>query len=42
VTDERAYQTMTPIDNLILGGAHSVSAAPIEPRTIGLQLGFNF
>lgn len=42
VTDERAYQTMTAIDNLVLGGHHSVSAAPIEPRTIGLQLGINF
>lgn len=42
VTDERAYQTMTAINNLILNQPHSVSAAPIEPRTLGLQLGFTF
>lgn len=42
VTDERAYQTMTAINNLVLNQPHSVSAAPIEPRTLGLQLGSTF
>ena len=42
VTDKRAYQTMTAVDNLILGQPHHVSAAPIEPRTLGIQLGLSF
>jgi len=42
VTDERAYSTMGPIDNLVLGGTHHVAAAPIEPRKFGLEVGFTF
>lgn len=42
VTDKRAYQTMTAVNNLVLNQPHSVSAAPIEPRTLGIQLGLSF
>jgi len=42
VTDKRAYQTMTAVDNLILRQPHHVSASPIDPRTLGIQLGLSF
>lgn len=42
VTDERAYQAMVPITDLVLGVTHFVSASPIQPRTMGIELGFTF
>lgn len=42
VTDERAYLTIGAVTSLITGVTHHVSATPIQPRTLGIELGFTF
>ena len=42
VTDERAYQTITPINNLIAGGVDHLNGIPIQPRTFGVEVDFRF
>lgn len=41
-TDERAYLTMNPVTSVLTGVTRHVRAAPIQPRTLGIQLGFTF
>ncbi len=41
VTDERAYETITAINN-IFGTLDHLSATPIQPRTVGVEFDFRF
>ena len=41
VTDERAYETVTPITDLTGANVHLVGV-PIQPRTIGIECDFRF
>jgi iron complex outermembrane receptor protein len=41
VTDERAYETITPITNLSGVNDHLVGT-PIQPRTVGIEFDFRF
>lgn len=41
VTDERAYETITPITN-ISGAVDHLTGVPIQPRTVGVEFDFRF
>lgn len=41
VTDERAYETVAPIID-IAGAVDHLSAVPIQPRTVGVEVDFRF
>lgn len=41
VTDERAYQTITPVNNIFSTVDH-LSGVPIEPRTVGVEFDVRF
>jgi iron complex outermembrane recepter protein len=41
VTDERAYETIAPINN-IFGAVDHLAAVPIQPRTVGIEFDFRF
>jgi len=42
VTDERAYQTITPVSNEITGAVDHLSGVPIQPRTVGIEVDYRF
>ena len=42
VTDERAYQTISPISNQITGAVDHLAGVPIPPRTIGIEVDWRF
>lgn len=41
VTDERVYQTITPV-NTISGTVDHLAGVPIQPRTVGIEFDFRF
>ncbi|HWR96225.1 MAG TPA: TonB-dependent receptor [Arenimonas sp.] len=42
LTDERAYTSMTDITNALTGVTSVVKAAPIQPRTLGIEVDYRF
>ena len=42
LTDERGYQRYTAVNSAVTGATANIAAAPIQPRTIGLEFDFRF
>jgi iron complex outermembrane recepter protein len=42
VTDERAYLSITDVTSLVTGVTRHLAATPIQPRTLGIELGVTF
>ena len=40
--DKRAYSTLTDITGVLTGATHHLAAAPIQPRTFGLEVDYRF
>ncbi len=40
-TDERAYQTIAPV-NTLFGTVDHLQGVPIQPRTVGIEVDFRF
>jgi len=40
--DERGYQRYTAVNSAVTGATANIAAAPIQPRTIGLEFDFRF
>ncbi len=42
VTDERGYQSIGDITSAVTGVTSKLNAAPIQPRTFGIEVDYSF